>query len=205
MKNRLLHRAKLQICKAYLTNAMEKYMSSIMNNIFSDLLSAEFVAKIDIMGLSQKNLSYAGINAALYMYPKYPDKYKVPVEYIEFDGAIPMQVIYVNLNQKKYDDDKSSGKFEVKGFDKNIMRLIFEVFREDAIYTLNKKIEEVQVSFSCYTNKEENVINTNPTIESNNLLMQCMLKIIEVLDPEIFNSREIHDLKLYAEIGNGSA
>lgn len=58
MKN-LNQRKKVQICKAYLINSMEDFLSSIVNTAFSDEMSAEFVVRIDPFAVSRQSIAKA--------------------------------------------------------------------------------------------------------------------------------------------------
>lgn len=197
MKKYLNYRKKLHICRAYLISAIENFLSSKINYIFSDSLVAEFVVKISSFDLHQRDLSHCAINSSLFMYPYNPKKYKVPKDFIGYDGAIEMNSVRITLQSKNKNDRWFSKKNSLEGFDKNTIRLLFEVLHEDGIDVVSQKIREVQSVFGCYKKSGQEGEYIDVIYESNVFLMQCMCELIEQLDPEFFFSHEFEKLKMW--------
>lgn len=193
MKKYLNQRKQLQLCRAHLINAMELFLSSTINNIFSESLSAEFVVRISYFDLYQRDLAYCAINSSLFMYPNHPEKYEIPTDFIEHDGAISMQRVRGVLQSKNLNEGPFSIKQTVTGFDKNTVYLMFEVLHEDGIDVLNHKIRQIQNQFNCYTRVDVAGEFTDASAESNIFLMQCMLKLIEHFDPDTFSQIDFID------------
>ena len=195
IKKHLVQRRKMNICKSHLINAAELYLSSIINNMFSEKLSAEFIVKVDSLLLSNEPFCRVYLGASLFMYPDNPEKYEVPSVFLKHDGAIDMQGIRRCL-KKEVVRGHFAVKLEARGFDENIVRFMYEVLEEDGIDELVKEISKLQISFGYHKEiKQKESIIQYASPKSDKVLMQCMLAIIKKFDPINFNSIEIQSIK----------
>jgi hypothetical protein len=190
MKN-LNQRKKLQICKAHVINAMEEFLSSVMNANFSEAFSAEFVANVRIFDLTQQHINGAAYNAELVMYPHRTEQYG----FTKHDGSISIQAVLIALHRSKNSYGENEKKIPTKGFEENMVSFIYEVFVEDGISQLGKKITTIQSEFDCFIQNEAGARGHNLRADSYKVLMQTMLKIIETLDPEVFFSKGFQEKK----------
>src|SRR5471030_467252 len=108
MKN-LNQRKKLQICKAYVINAMEDFLSSAMNANFSEASSAEFVANVRVFDLTQQHINGAAYNAELVMYPHRSEQYG----FTKHDGSINIQAVLIALHRPKNPYEKNEKKTHI--------------------------------------------------------------------------------------------
>lgn len=195
IKKHLAQRRKMKICKAHLINAAELFLSSIMNDMFAKELSAEFIVKVERLGLSNEPFCRVCLMASLFMYPDNPEKYEVPSDFVKHDGAIDMHGV-----RRSFENKLPSGPHAVilktRGFDENIVRFMYEIMEEDAIDVLVKEINKVQISFDCHKEvKQKEAIRQYVNPKSDKVLMQCMLAIIKKFDPGNFYSIELQSIK----------
>lgn len=191
MNKHLNNRRKLRICNAYTANAMEYFLSSIINATFSDALSAKFIGAICEFDSTQRSLNFAPINAFLLMYPNHPEKYKIPNRFIKSDGAIDLGHVHRTLQS-----GTKKEKVGLEIFNKEIVHYIYDVFTEDGIGALMEKIREIQVSFGCYgTHPDKNIEYIDIRQESDNVLIFCMLELIKTWTPKIFFSDKFQKLE----------
>lgn len=132
------------------------------------------------------------------MYPDNPERYDVPAVFVKHDGAIDMHGVL-----RSFKKNSPSGPHAVilktRGFDENIVRLMYEVMEEDGIDALEKEINKVQMSFGCHKEvKKKEIITQYVLPKSDKVLMQCMLALIEKFDQENFKSKEIQELKKWS-------
>jgi hypothetical protein len=195
IKKHLAQRRKIKICKSHLINAAELFLSSIMNNMFSEKLAAEFIVKVESLHLSNEPFCHTCIQYRLFMYPKNPEIYEMPTIFVKHDGAIDMHMV-----RGSFKKEVVRGLFavilETRGFDENIVRFMYEVMEEDGIDELVKEIRKLQVDFGCHKEeKQKEAIQQYVTPKSDRVLMQCMLAIIKKFDPVNFYSIEIQSIK----------
>lgn len=195
MKKNITHSNKLNICKEYLKNSIENFLSSVINTIFADSLSAEFVVKIDIFELSHHGISNAASHSTLLMYPMVTEKYSLPLHYIKYGGGICMasvrhaSILKLNKNNKRFDD------VNLSGFDTDILILMFDVLEEDGAKVINEKICHIQEFLLTKTEKKRLPGYIDANYSNDGLLLKYMLKIIEVIDPEVFFSKHFQSVK----------
>lgn len=166
--------------------------------MFAEKLSAEFIVKIESLGLSNEPFFRVCLVASLFMYPDNPEKYEVPSVFVKHDGAIDMHGV-----RRSFENKLPSGPHAVilktRGFDENIVRFMYEVMEEDGIDVLVKEINRVQISFDCHKEiKQKKSITQYVLPKSDKVLMQCMLALIKKFDPENFKSKEIQELKKWS-------
>jgi hypothetical protein len=128
IKKHLAQRRKIKICKSHLINAAELFLSSIMNNMFSEKLAAEFIVKVESLHLSNEPFCHTCIQYRLFMYPKNPEIYEMPTIFVKHDGAIDMHMV--------------RGSFK-----KEVVRGLFAVILEKKKY--NNMLLQSQIEFSC--------------------------------------------------------
>ncbi|WP_143450391.1 hypothetical protein [Janthinobacterium sp. BJB446] len=195
IKKHLAQRRKMKICKAHLINAAELFLSSIMNDMFAKELSAEFIVKVESLGLSNEPFCHTCIQYRLFMYPKNPEIYEMPTIFVKHDGAIDMHMVRGSF-KKEVVRGPFAVIWETRGFDENIVRFMYEVMEEDGIDELVKEINKVQISFDCHKEvKQKETIQQYVNQKSDKVLIQCMLAIIKKFDPVNFYSIEIQSIK----------
>lgn len=195
MKKNITHSNKLNICKEYLKNSIENFLSSVVNTIFADSLSAEFVVKVNNFELSQHGIGNAASHSTLLMYPIVPEKYSLPLHYIKYGGGICMEsvrrasVLKLMKNNNRFDD------VDLTGFDINIVLLMFAVLEEDGAEVINEKICYIQECL--YPKTEQKILPgyIDANYSNDGLLLKYMLKIIEFIDPELFFSKHFKSVK----------
>lgn len=195
MKKNITHSNKLNICKEYLKNSIENFLSSVVNTIFADSLSAEFVVKVNNFELSQHGIGNAASNSTLLMYPMVPDKYSLPLHYIKYGGGICMasvrhaSILKLMKNNNRFDD------VNLTGFDTDIVVLMFEVLEEDGVEVINEKICYIQELLHPKREKKIHPGYIDANYSNDGLLQKYMLKIIEIIDPEVFFSKHFQSVK----------
>lgn len=193
MHKHLNNRRKLRLSNVYAANAMEHFLSSIINANFSVALSATFIVGVPEFCSTQKSLKYAPINACLLMYPNDPEKYKIPSHFIKSDGAIDLGHVHRTLQSGSQKEKEG-----LKIFNKKMVRFIYEVCSEDGTSVLMTKIDEIQRLFGCYkTSTDASVEYMDIRTESENVLIHCMLELIKTLTPEVFFSDAFQNLELW--------
>lgn len=194
MKN-LNQRKKVQICKAYLINSMEDFLSSIVNTAFSDEMSAEFVVRIDPFAVSRQSIAKAVIHCSLFMYPLNTEKYNMPENFVDFERAVSMELITrhvlgkLNRGQKKPDDLPRTG-FNIK-----TTVYVFDVLFKNGVKALSDKIDETQKLLRLNNAAEAGDTNIDENLKFDNKSIKSMMKIIEEIDPKVFFSEEFQEMK----------
>lgn len=176
-------------------NSIENFLSSVVNTIFADSLSSEFVVKVNNLELSPHGIGNAASHSTLLMYPIVPEKYSLPLHYIKYGGGICMKsvrhasVLKLMKNNNRFDD------VDLTGFDINIVLLIFAVLEEDAVEVINEKICYIQEFL--YPKTEQKILPgyIDANYSNDGLLLKYMLKIIESIDPELFFSKHFESVK----------
>ena len=85
--NNLDHRKNLQLQKAHMVNAVESFLSSLVNDAYAELIEAEFVVRFDSFEITRYGASSSADHHPVYVYQWEPNKNKISSEILEFDGV----------------------------------------------------------------------------------------------------------------------
>jgi hypothetical protein len=195
MKN-LNYRKKLQICRAILVNSMEDFLSSIVNNRFSTSMSAEFVVRTENFVLTQHGISYSATYSSLLMYPTEPEIYDIPSKFVEYDGAISIDMVCSHLLHTRKVNGEDDKKLTTSGFDLKAILSMLEVLREDGVKVLNDRINHIQNINGFYNVAEDGSKHIEQNFLAEKHLMKCMVDIIKIIDPNVI-SRCTEEIEQY--------
>lgn len=193
--NNLNQRKKLQICAAYLINAMEDFLSSVVNTAFADVMSAEFVVRIDPFYLNQRDISNSVTHCSLFMYPLNTEKYNFPEKFIEFDGAVSMEMMTRHVLGELRTGRKKTDELAPTGLNIRNTVYVFDVLHKDGVKALSEKIEEIQNLLISHNATEDGNEHFDKNFRSDNASVKFMMKIIEEIDSKLFFSEEFQGMK----------
>jgi len=194
MRN-LNQRKKVQICKAYLINAMEDFLSSVVNTAFADEMSAEFVVRIDPFDLGHQSIANSVTHCSLFMYPLNAEKYNISENFIDCDGAVSMEMITRHVLASLNKGRKKPNELAPTGFTTKTTVYVFDILHKDGVKALNEKIDEIQNLLRLNNATEYGNGHFDKNSESDNKLIKFMIKIIEEIDSKAFLSEEFQEIK----------
>lgn len=179
----LEHRKKLQIQKTHMVNAMESFLSAVVNDAYSEVIEAEFVVRLDIFEMTQPGVSSSAEHHSVHVYQWEANKNKISSEMLDFDGGVNLKKLFWTSARNSSVDEEKIASIKKAGLGRFKVAEIENFLHVEGSQKLAIKIKEIQSTFGFHSTsdfkKVPNIIKDNDMSELN--LLQCMLKITTYL------------------------
>jgi len=179
----LEHRKKLQIQKAHMVNAMESFLSAVVNDAYSEVVEAEFLVRLNLFEMTQPGVSSSAEHYSVYVYQWKTNKNKISSEILDFDGGANLKKIFWISARNSSIDEEKIASLKRAGLWKFKVAEIENFLHVEGSQKLTIKIKKIQSTFGFHSTsdfkKVPNIIKDNDISELN--LLQCMSNITTYL------------------------
>lgn len=170
------HRQKLQIQKSHMVNAMEFFLSSLMNDAYSALLGTEFVVCLDPFDFSHHSISSAAKNYTTHVY-YLDDGIERNKEIFNFDMGFTLNKIFWLQARNSVTDQKTIDLLKKIGFGK-IAVAEMQIFLSDfGSKVLTEKISTIQSTFGFSFEAGGSPKKFEDNKKAEPKLLECMIEI----------------------------